>query len=56
MNKEYLIYWPEMLKENQWGYKNWVTMDNPIGTIYMNKEGRYIYLYKKAQRKFFKKY
>ena len=49
MSEEYLIYWPEMLTENQWGDKNWVKMDNPVGTIYMNKEGKYIYLYKKEE-------
>lgn len=49
MSKDILIYWPQELKEGTWGYKHWSDMSNPIGTVHMNKDGKYIYLYKKEE-------
>ena len=55
MDKDILIYWPQELKEGLWGYKHWVNMDNPIGVVHMNKDGKYIFLYKKEEpNKYFK--
>lgn len=44
-DEEYLIYWPQYVDE----WYGWVDMDNPVGTVYMNKDGKYIYLYKKEE-------
>lgn len=49
MSEDILIYWPEELKEGAWGYKHWSNMNNPIGTVHMNKDGKYIYLYKQEE-------
>lgn len=49
MNEDILIYWPQELQKNIWGHKQWTNMANPIGTIHMNKDGKYIYLYKKEE-------
>lgn len=55
MDKDILIYWPQELKEGLWGYKHWVNMENPIGVVHMNKDGKYIFLYKKEEpNKYFK--
>lgn len=46
--EEYLIYWPRYVHD----YKGWVDCDDqnpPEGSIYMNKDGKYIYLYKKEE-------
>ena len=40
MSEEYLIYWPQHVDE----YFGWHDMDEPNGTVYMNKDGRFIYL------------
>ena len=52
MNEEYLIYWPQYVDD----YYGWVDMDVPEGTVYMNKDGRFIYLYKKEEPNRYFKY
>lgn len=54
--QEFLIYWPEQLQANEWGHKGWTSMKQPKGTIYMNKEGKYINLYKseEADKKYYR--
>ena len=52
MNEEYLIYWPQHVDE----YYGWHDMDEPNGTVYMNKDGRFIYLYKKEEPNRYFKY
>lgn len=55
MDEDILIYWPQELKEGLWGYKHWINMDNPTGVVHMNKDGKYIFLYKKEEpNKYFK--
>ena len=55
MSEDILIYWPQELKEGFWGQKHWMNMDNPVGTVHMNKDGKYIYLYKNEEpNKYFK--
>ena len=55
MSEDILIYWPEELKESRYG-KSWQSMDKPSGTIYMNKYGKDIYLYKKEEPNRYFKY
>lgn len=45
MGEEILIYWPQYVDE----YYGWCDMKEPVGTIHMNKDGKYIYLYKKEE-------
>ena len=52
MSEEYLIYWPQHVDE----YYGWHDMDEPNGTVYMNKDGRFIYLYKKEEPNRYFKY
>lgn len=52
MSEEYLIYWPQHVDEHY----GWHDMDEPEGTIYMNKDGRFIYLYKKEEPNRYFKY
>lgn len=52
MNEKYLIYWPQHVDE----YYGWVDMEKPIGTVVMNKEGRFIYLYKEEEPNRYFKY
>lgn len=52
MSEEYLIYWPQHVDECY----GWHDMNEPKGTVYMNKDGRFIYLYKKEEPNRYFKY
>lgn len=45
MTEEFLIYWPQYVDDSY----GWVDMNKPVGTVHMNKDGRFIYLYKKEE-------
>ena len=55
-DEEILIYWPQTLEANEWGHKAWTSMEQPKGTIYMDKEGKYINLYKPEEDKKYYRY